>query len=85
MPFWIARVARTGALPVVAMLKDVAKSSVTLRRQSLRTKGVLCNTSRPVDATVSNVIKKELIIVIATGQCDLRSEVHKASGFPGVI
>ena len=85
VPFSIARVAKTGALPIVAGSKVVTKSSVTLSRQSWCTNGVFCNIKRPVDATVSRVIKKEFVIAIATGQCDLRNEASNASGLPGVM
>lgn len=85
VPFWMARVARTAALPIVEVLKLETKSSEAVRWQSWRTMGVFCRTKRPVDATVSSLISRELVIAVATGQCDERNELVKASGKDGVM
>ena len=61
-------VAKTGALPTIDESKLVTKSSVTLRRQFAMVNDVFCRTKRPVDATVSRVIKKEFVMAMATGQ-----------------
>ena len=85
VPFWIASVAKIGALPIVNGSKSLRRLSVTLSRQLCCVNGVFCNTKRPVDATVSKAIRKEFVIAIATGQCDLRNDAIRASGLPGVM